>query len=148
MITQARFKTLALTTVLFFAVTIAAIGQCRNIAKKQCFPQLTPYIQNGQFNSARLAPGESAEVQMTFYAGQDYRLMICSEAVLGVVNFKVFDAEKNELFDSRKTEVKKWDFNVATTQSLSVQVEVPALDNPNKIVPDGCVSILVGFKKQ
>jgi hypothetical protein len=143
-----RFRSIVLAVFLFVLAATNVSAQCRNIAKKQCFPQLKPYIQNGQFNSARLAPGETAEVQMTFYAGQDYRLMICAEAVLGEVTFKILDAEKNELFNSKKSEVKLWDFNVASTQPLIVQVEVPTNDTPNKLVPDGCVSILVGFKKQ
>ena len=140
------FRSIALTIFLSFMIS-GAVAQCRNIAKKQCFPELRPYTQNGQFNSARLAPGESAEIQMTFYAGQDYRLMVCSEAVLGNVNFKVFDSDKNELFNSKKAAAKQWDFNVAATQALSVQVEIPPSDSPNKIIPEGCVSILVGFKK-
>lgn len=144
---NAYLRTLVLLATSLLFITMDVSAQCRNIAKKQCFPALLPYTQNGQFNSAKLAPGESAEVQMTFYAGQDYRLMVCSEAVLGNVNFKVFDAEKNELFNSKKAAAKQWDFNVAATQALSVQVEIPPSDSPNKIIPEGCVSILVGFKK-
>lgn len=140
-------KKIGLTTVFLVVAATTVVAQCRNIAKKQCFPSLSPYIQNGQFNSARLAPGETAEVQVTFYAGQEYRLMVCGEAILGDITFKVFDSEKNELFSNKKGETKTWDFNVATTQSLIVYVEVPPNNNPNQIVPDGCVSILVGFKK-
>ncbi len=129
------------------AFGFTASGQCRSVAKKQCFPQLSPYTQNGEFNSARLAPGETAEIQMTFYAGQNYRLMVCAEGVLGDVNFKVLDADKKELYNSKKSDSKTWDFNVTSTQQLIVAVDVPASDAPTRIIPEGCVSILVGFKK-
>jgi hypothetical protein len=132
---------------LFLTLQFSASAQCRSVAKKQCFPQLSPYTQNGEFNSARLAPGESAEVQMTFYAGQNYRLMVCSEGVLGDVNFKVLDTDKKELYNSKKSDSKTWDFNVTSTQQLIVAVDVPVSDAPTKIIPEGCVSILVGFKK-
>ncbi|MCC6690714.1 MAG: hypothetical protein IT235_04205 [Bacteroidia bacterium] len=144
---QKHIKSVIATTLLT-AATLFASAQCKNIAKKQCFPQLAPYIQNGQFNSAKFAPGENAEIQMVFYAGQNYRLMVCAESILGDVSFKIIDMEKNELYSSKKSGSKMWDFNVASTQAFIVQVDVPANDTPNEIIPDGCVSIIVGFKKQ
>jgi hypothetical protein len=130
-------------------MSFGASAQCRAVAKKQCFPQLLPYIQNGQFNSVRLSPGETAELQVTFYAGQNYRLMVCAEGVLGDVNFKVMDADKQELYNSKKAkdDKKQWDFNVTSTQQFFVFVEVPPSDSPTKFIPEGCVSVLVGFKK-
>jgi len=140
--------TAALRIAFFLAVVaLPASAQCRSVAKKQCFPQLSPYTQNGEFNSTRLAPGETAEIQMTFYAGQNYRLMVCAEGVLGDVNFKVLDSDKKELYNSKKADSKTWDFNVTSTQQLIVAVDVPASDAPTKIIPEGCVSIIVGFKK-
>ena len=122
-------------------------AQCKAVAKKQCFPSLAPYIQNGQFNSAVLASGESAEVQLVFYAGQAYRLIVCSEAVLGDVTFKVLDSEHNELYNSKKEASNTWDFKMSSTQQLIVVVEVPVSTSPNKIIPQGCVSIITGNKK-
>ncbi len=139
--------TLFIAIALVWGFSFEASAQCRSVAKKQCFPQLAPYTQNGQFNSVRLAGGETAEVQMTFYAGQNYRLMVCAEGVLGDVSFKVSSADKQEIFNSKKTDAKMWDFNVAATQQLIVLVEVPPSDSQTKIIPEGCVSILVGFKK-
>ncbi len=140
---------------LFFILSVSGFSQCKMLAKKTCFPALSPFIQNGQLNSAKLSPGETAELQITFYSGQNYRLMVCSEGVLGDVNFKVFDAEKTELFSSKKatydeqkdnSSAKFWDFNVTSTQQLIIGIDVPPSDAPNKLIPDGCVSILVGFQ--
>jgi len=145
---KTNLKSLAIAAACFLFFSINGSSQCRNVAKKQCFPQLLPYVQNGQFNSTRLSSSETADMQMTFFAGQDYRLFVCSESVLGDVNFKVMDADKKELFNSKKADSKQWDFNVATTMQLIVEVEVPPNDSPNKIIPEGCVSVLVGLKKQ
>ncbi len=140
---------------LFFVLSGNSFSQCKVLAKKMCFPALSPYVQNGQLNSAKLSPGENADMQITFYSGQNYRLMVCSEGVLGDVNFKVSDADKKELFSTKKAtydqqkdkqSTKYWDFNVASTQQLIVTVEVPPSEAPNKLIPDGCVSILVGFQ--
>lgn len=138
-----------------FLVTFAANAQCKLHVKKQCLPALAPFSQSGQMSSARFAPGENAELQVTFNSGIDYRLMVCSEGVLGDVNFKVYDNDKQEVYNSKKDENAKnnssskvWDFNVANTQQLNIVLDIPPSDSPNKIIPEGCISIIVGFKKQ
>lgn len=139
---------------LLFLVTFVANAQCKLHVKKQCLPALAPYSQSGQMSSARFAPGENAELQVTFNSGINYRLMVCSEGVLGDVNFKVFDSDKQEVYSSKKNEDEKnspaakvWDFNVANTQQLNIVVDIPPSDSPNKIIPEGCISIIVGFKQ-
>ena len=143
-----------LVIIFFYFGTINSFSQCKLLAKRQCFPALTPYIHNGQLNSVKLSPGGTADLQMTFYSGQSYRLMICAEGVLGDVNFRVIDTDKKEVFYSKRADkkddiielAKYWDFKIESTQQLIVEVEVPLSKSPNKLIPDGCVSIIVGFK--
>lgn len=126
----------------------AAAGQCKTFAKNSCMPKILPYIHNGQLNTTTLMAGEHAELQMTFYSGQEYRLMVCSQAVLGQVSFRILDINRKELYNSKNDNyAASWDFKVAATQQLYIEIEVPASDSPNQIVPSGCVSILVGFKQ-
>lgn len=125
----------------------SAFGQCKNFTKKNCIPQLSPYIFNGQMNAALLNEGDVAELVLTFYANQDYRMLICSEEHLGKVKFKLYDTQNNPIFDNEKYGyAKMWDFSSTATQQIRVEIEVPEgldLDAPLK---SGCVSILVGFK--
>ena len=60
------------------------------------------YIQNDNYNSAILIPGDEAQLMLTFLAGQEYRLLVCSHPVLGDVTYEIFDANGKRLFDSRK----------------------------------------------
>jgi hypothetical protein len=43
-----------------------ADAQCRAFTKNQCLPQLEGYIQNDNYNSAMLVPGDEAELLLTF----------------------------------------------------------------------------------
>lgn len=142
------------TPKLFIAVAFALLAanisfaQCKGFVKKQ-ITKLTPFIHNGQMNNAVMLSGDHAELTLTFYSGQTYRLLVAGQEVLGDVYFTVKDAAKNTTLFSSKEQGKfdYWDFTVESTQQLTVEVVVPDVDAPNGIVPSGCVSILVGFKQ-
>lgn len=123
-------------------------GQCKGFVKKTCMPKLSPFIFNGQMNTSTLLAGDNAELPLTFYSGQTYRVLICAQEVLGTLRFKLKDASGNVLFDSSAhDDTDFWDFKAESTQNLTVEVIVPKSDASNKIVPSGCVSVLVGFKQ-
>ena len=123
-------------------------AQCKSFTKKTCLPHLEPYVYNGQLNSAVLSEGDVAELLLTFYGGQDYRINICSHETLGKIQFQVYDTDKNLLFDNTNNELtNSWDFKSNSTQQLIVRVTVPEEKNRSGMVQNGCVSILVGFKE-
>ncbi|MBN8702798.1 MAG: hypothetical protein J0M08_07020 [Bacteroidetes bacterium] len=132
--------------VLIFVASYANMSnaQCK-LMVKGCLPKLAPYTNNSQMNSTVLRAGESAELEMTFYSGQEYRLFICSQEVLGKIGFKLMDMNKNVLFENKKDNINYFDFNVQATQQMIVEVSAPAGTNKD-MVEAGCVSILVGFK--
>lgn len=121
-------------------------AQCRSFTKKNCLSSLEGYIQNDNYNSAILIPGDEAELMLTFLAGQDYRLVVCSHPVLGDVNYEIYDSRGKTLFDSRKNEpdVHHVDFKVESTQQLQLKVHIPT--TKTAIVHEGCVTVLMGSK--
>ncbi|MBK8339303.1 MAG: hypothetical protein IPK99_04550 [Flavobacteriales bacterium] len=130
-----------------FLVAVAAQAQCRSFAKNKCVPELAPYKFNESFNAAQLAPGEEAEVNLTFFSGQEYRVMVCSHPILGEVNWKLMDASNKIIFESLADEPKHFfDLRMANTQQLKVQVWVPGKAKTD-MVHVGCVAIMVGFKE-
>lgn len=134
---------------LLAALPLASQAQCRSFAKNKCIPALAPYKFNETFNAAQLAPGEEAEVDLTFYSGQEYRLLVCAHPILGNVNWKLSDATGKSLFESSADDPKpSFEFKVATTQKLTVHIDVPAgAKGGNGMLTVGCVGILVGFKE-
>ena len=129
-----------------FILPYSAIAQCNAFVKKKCIFKVQPFTQNGQINTTSLAPGKSMEVNLTFYAGQDYRILVCSEEALGDVTFKVLDQSRKLVFDSKSNDLTDfWDFKSKSTQQLIVEVSAPPANSSS--APAGCVSVLVGFKK-
>ena len=142
-----------LTLCLFFLATIfsvASYGQCKRFTKKNCLPDLAPFTHNGQLTSAVFNAGETADIEMTFNAGKEYRIIACSQETLGKVQFKVLDKTRKVLYKSEEGETNpSWDFKVANTQQLIIQIVVPKEDQKNKLAQltqSGCISLLIGFK--
>lgn len=138
-----------LASILLLAMPAAASAQCRSFVKNKCQASMVPYRFNETFNAAQLAPGEEAEVDLTFFSGQNYRLLICTHPILGEVNWKLVDATGQSLFESNAINpTNTFDFSVANTQQLRVLINVP--EKPaggNELLSVGCVGVLVGFKE-
>lgn len=118
--------------------------QCRSFANDHTGHRA--YEFNQTFNAAQLAPGEEAEVELTFYSGQEYRLLVCAHPILGAVNWKLADAAGTTLFESKADAPKEnFEFKVATTQKLMVHIDVPQADRGgNNMLTVGCVAIFGG----
>jgi len=132
---------------LLVLLPLTTFSQCRSYTKKKCVPSLEGYVQNENYNSAQLIPGDEAELLLTFYADKEYRLLVCSQPILPDVEFEVLDADEELIFsnkDSKNGEENLFDFKVATTQQLIVRLRVPETEGSNSMVHQGCVSIMVG----
>lgn len=128
--------------------TLAANAQCSTFLKKKCMPKIQPFQLNGQVNTSTLSSGQKTSLNLTFYSGQDYRIVVCGQPQLGDLSFKVMDTNKKVVFDSQKNDSPDfWDFKVKNTQQFIVEVQVPESESTSSVLPTGCVSIMVGFKK-
>jgi hypothetical protein len=142
---------------IFYALLLVCMGagisslqaQCKSFTKRKCLPAMSPYINNGQLNTAVMTPGQSADMLMNFNSGQSYRIIVCAEGVLGSVEFQVSDATGKVLFKNREKDVfvNSWDFSVQQTSQFTVSVKVPEQIDKTQFNTEGCVTVLVGFKK-
>lgn len=124
----------------------AADAQCRAFTKNKVLPLLDGYVQNDNYNSAVLVPGDEAELLLTFYAGKEYRIVVGSHPVLGDVEFEVVDTNDETIYKSSTSDNKSiFDFKMSNTQQLIVKVRVPKQESA--ITPEGCVTVLVGSKE-
>jgi hypothetical protein len=142
-------KAIILASVFSLAIVGDIAAQCsKTWVRKKCIPKITPFIHNGQMNSLVLKEGGKMETTLTFYSGQDYRILICSEETLENVSFVVSDMNGKIIFDSKEhNNTDVWDFKVKTTTELKVEVNGGKNETGNGTAT-GCVSILVGFKSK
>lgn len=134
---------------LLLILPLMSSAQCRSFTKKKCLPQLEGYIQNDNFNSAVLIPGDEAELLLTFYAGKEYRLLVCGHPVLGDLEFEVLDTDDEMIYNNtgKSGEDNMFDFKVSSTQQLIVRIRVPDTESPSTLIHEGCVSVMIGSKE-
>lgn len=144
-----RILILLLVVGLSTFASIESNAQCKRFTQNKCLPSLTPYVNNGQINTTTLFEGDSASLNMTFYSLLEYRLMVCSHAMLGEgVYFKVKDSDGEVVYTSKGTNKNYWDFRVNSTQDLHIDVVVPNNEESvSDMPPSGCVSVVLGFKE-
>lgn len=125
----------------------ALYAQCNTFVKKKCMYKVVPFTSNGQVNTNTLEAGKTISLNLSFYAGKDYRIIVCSEEILGDVTFKIIDKSKRVVFSSAENDHPDfWDFKAKSTQPLTVEVTSPPSQSTSSVTPSGCLSILVGFK--
>jgi hypothetical protein len=121
-------------------------AQCRAFTKNQCLPQLDGYVQNDNYNSAMLIPGDDAELLLTFYGGKEYRLVVCAHPILGSVDYEITDTNGDSIYRGNTGAGNTFDFKMVNTQQLIVKLHVP--DQKSSVsTHEGCVSVLVGSKE-
>jgi hypothetical protein len=131
---------------LLLLMPMASDAQCRAFTKNQCLPQLDGYVQNDNYNSAVLVPGDDAELLLTFYGGKEYRLVVCAHPVLGSVEYEITDTNGDSIYRGNTGAGNSFDFKMVNTQQLIVKLRVPDQKSDN-MVHEGCVSVLVGHKE-
>lgn len=136
----------ALFAIFFVFVSFYGFAQCDQFVKQECLPQLGTFTDMGKKNLAVLLPGDTAQIGVTFYKAHQYRIVVCAQASLGKVRFRLMTRNGNVLFDSKAhNDPSYWDFNVEATQNVVIQLIVPMVA-PNQVAQTGCVSVLIGFK--
>lgn len=117
-------------------------SQCDTIASI-CSENFTnEYLSDGQEYRALLVDDQVAEFHLTLYGGSTYRFGACSGLKGGNLIFRMFDSERNELFNNEKHELSPyWDFEVKSTLDIIIEANL----NQEK-VSSGCAVLLVGFK--
>ncbi len=87
-----------------------SFGQyCNYFHKKYCHPSENDMFKlNGQSKSALFAKGQTSELNIIVYKGQDYRISLCMDENLGAqIQFKVYETKKvkvEKVFETKTTE--------------------------------------------
>lgn len=132
---------LLIVSLVVFAGT-ESFAQCKN----KSLAKLKPYISNGQISNTTLLAGDKTEVNMTFYYGDEYRIVISAAEALGKVQFNLKDANGNVVFTTKGYGTIQWDFDVQSTQDLTVEIIAPPSTGGDGLDKSGCVAVAVGFK--
>jgi hypothetical protein len=141
----------------FYTQYMSAQSACSNFHRKACYMEGTrkdarQFMYNAQSKSGLFAQGTVSKLRCIVYKGNDYRISVCCETILGdKVNFKIYDARTNELlFDNTKNDdTQQFEFAAATTRQLIIEATVPVgetKEEKGKATDAACVGLLIENK--
>lgn len=131
--------------VLVLVFNTASFAQCNGFGKKS-ISKLKPYLNTQQVFNTVLLNGDKTQVSSTFYYGDEYRLLISAQDQLGKIQLNVKDIQGNIVYTTKAYGTIMWDFNVESTQDLTLEVITPPASEKETVDKSGCVSIVIGFK--
>lgn len=139
--------------VIYFFLFIAFIvpvnnaqAQCISFARNIAKPQLAPFIHDGNYNATYMEEGESAELYKTFFAGEEYRLVVATVESLPKLRIRILDDQRNVIFDNADHQFAQvWDFEAKSSGTMIVYINVPDTKQKSTVL-GGCVAILFGVK--
>lgn len=148
-------------------IPLFSMGQhCNHFHERFCSKSDNSYFKyNGQSKSALFAPGQTSELNVIVYKGQDYRISLCMDNNLGEqVIFKIYESvqvagkkEKNLLYDNAANDFSpEVEFSVETSKKLAIEISIPegekegsargvkkGKDRSTKPKEMGCVGVLL-----
>lgn len=107
------------------------------------------FFYSRQSKSALFRQGQSSELSIIAYGGEDYYIAVCAHRKFGDLHIKIVeDSEDSTLiYDNADYEYSKSvTFTNETTRNLLITVSVPAGNEKGKI-ERRCVGVIVQFRK-
>jgi hypothetical protein len=131
--------------IMALAFPVLSSAQCKSFVKSKCVPELENYVPSDKFNSLRMVEGEEAEVNLIFVANHDYRVLICSQEILGNVEYEILTDRGQVIYSSKDNEGKSYfDFSTTSTEKLQVIIRVSESESTTGMMHEGCVTVMVG----
>jgi len=128
--------------ILLFTIFPTRLNSQEDSVLINCLGHLkTPFVVTGQPLKAFLTGDEVAEFHTTFFEGNIYRIVACSQESNSII-FNVFDKDRNLLFSNSDLEnTNYWDFKMEG----SVECVIEAKLNSKKS-SSGMALLMIGFK--
>jgi hypothetical protein len=138
-------KLYILSLIVALAAPMLGSAQCKNFVKKNCLPALEGYNPSDKYNSLRMVQGEEAEMNLVFVANHKYRVVICTQEILGDVEYEIMTESGQVIFSSTGNPGETtFDFSTTSSQKLQVLIRVPDLEGGTGLVHEGCVTVMIG----
>lgn len=145
-------KTNIKIALLFFTLLIPAIAftqDCTDYHQYHCLYADYTFFYSRQSKSALFRQGQSSELKIVAYSGEDYYLSVCAHRKFGEVNYRILEdnAGRKVIYDNAKDNyAESITFSNVVTRNLIIEVSVPEGDDKSSN-DRRCVGIVIQFRK-
>jgi hypothetical protein len=136
------------TTILFIPATIFS-QDCTDYHQYHCIYADYTFFYSRQSKSALFKPGQSSELKIIAYTGEDYYIAVCAHRKFGNVRFRLLEDNDNRkvIYDNATDNyAQSLTFSNEVTRNMILEVSVPEGDEKDSN-DRRCVGVVLEFRK-
>lgn len=141
-------NTLLLVSML--TITFDTFAQdCTDYHQYHCIYADYTYFYSRQSKSALFRKGQSSELNVVAYGGEDYYVAVCAHRKFGDIQFRIMEdnEKRNLIYDNSKDNYNESiTFSNTITRNLIIEVTVPEGDGRD-LSDRRCVGIVIEYRK-
>jgi hypothetical protein len=135
---------------LFIILALNAFSQdCTGYHQFHCQYADYTFFYSRQSKSALFRRGQSSELRIVAYGGEDYYIAVCAHRKFGNIHFRILEDSEDsiQIFDNAEHEyVESIIFTNEVTRNLIIEVSVPE-GTGKESKERRCVGVVVQFRK-
>lgn len=135
----------------FLSILVSGISvaqDCTDYHQFHCPYGDYTFFYSRQSKSALFKQGQTSELRITVYGGEDYYIAICAHRKFGDLRFRIMEdnEEKTLIYDSAEDEMaESIIFSNDITRNLILEVSVP--ESKTSSIDKRCVGVVIQFRK-
>lgn len=149
MLRMKNIQTLLFIT-LFLSPLLSFAQDCTDYHQYHCMYADYTFFYSRQSKSALFRRGQTSELKIVAYSGEDYYIAVCAHRKFGDIQFKILEdnANKTLIYDNAEDEyAESLIFSNEVTRNLIIQVSVPDADIKESADDRRCVGVVIEFRK-
>lgn len=145
-------KNLFFTILLILFISIpfdTAAQDCTDYHQYHCIYADYTFFYSRQSKSALFRKGQSSEIKVVAYGGDDYYVSVCAHRKFGNIQFRILEdnEKRNLIYDNSKDNYSESIiFSNTITRNIIIEVTVPEGDGRN-LSDRRCVGVVIEFRK-
>lgn len=127
-----------------------SFGQdCTDYHQYHCLYADYTFFYSRQSKSALFRPGQTSEMKIITYSGEDYYVAVCAHRKFGNIHLRLLedDANKKVIYDNAQDNYSEFiTFSNEVTRNIIIEVSVP-MGNNKEAEERRCVGVVIQFRK-
>jgi hypothetical protein len=139
--------------ILFIALTSFPVflsGQdCTDYHQYHCLYADYTFFYSRQSKSALFRPGQTSEMKIVAYSGEDYYVAVCAHRKFGNIHLRLLEDNENKdvIYDNAQDNYSEFvTFSNEVTRNLIIEISVPMGDDKDAN-ERRCLGVVIQFRK-
>jgi hypothetical protein len=145
-------KTIIQIALIVFTISLPTVSytqDCTDYHQYHCLYADYTFFYSKQSKSALFRPGQTSEIKIVAYSGEDYYVAVCAHRKFGSIHFRILEDNpgRKVIYDNAADNYSETiTFSNDLTRNMIIEVSVPETDN-SSASDRRCVGVVIQFRK-